>query len=59
MKRDPERVAEDVRNGIVSKKAAREIYGVLVDKDCNADYQATTHLREQLKNNAEVPSIST
>lgn len=29
--RDPERVIEDVRNGIISIQAAREIYGVAVD----------------------------
>jgi len=48
LERETERVAEDVRSGIVSEKTAREIYGVLVDKDCNVDYPATDRLRQAL-----------
>ena len=50
LERDPEKVAEDVRNEIASDEAAREIYGVVVEKDFAVDSQATKDLRETLKN---------
>ena len=50
LERDPEKVAEDVRNEIASDEAAREIYGVVVHKDFAVDSQATKDLRETLKN---------
>ncbi len=44
--RDPEKVLEDVVNGIVSLKAAREIYKVVIDpKTMKIDYKATEKLR--------------
>ncbi|MFC7157049.1 hydantoinase B/oxoprolinase family protein [Halomarina halobia] len=33
LKRDPERVAEDIVQNVVSETAARDIYGVVVDRD--------------------------
>jgi N-methylhydantoinase B len=45
--REPERVADDVRNGYVSIGKARDIYGVVVDPGTFAvDAAATTQLRE-------------
>ena len=44
--RDPERVLEDVRNGLVSLEAARETYGVVVcDDRSGIDEPATVALR--------------
>jgi len=31
--RDPQRVAHDVRQGYVSREAAKQLYGVAVDED--------------------------
>jgi len=45
MQRDPERVAWDVANGIVSPEAACEQYGVVVRQDGGIDAAATTALR--------------
>jgi len=58
LERDPESVAKDVRNGIVSEEAARDVYGVLLDTRANVETQATNHLRETLRNNTEAPAIS-
>lgn len=43
--RDPELVAEDVREGAVSDRAAREIYGVELAADGGVDGPATARLR--------------
>ncbi|MDX1433499.1 MAG: hydantoinase B/oxoprolinase family protein [Gammaproteobacteria bacterium] len=43
--RDPERVAEDVRNGIVSPERARSDYGVVLNADGSVDLGATTAAR--------------
>lgn len=44
--RPRERVAEEVRNGIISLPAARDVYGVVVDADTfEIDEQATASLR--------------
>lgn len=44
--RDPERVLDDVRNGYVSPKAARDVYGVVVDpKTMTVDTAATEQER--------------
>jgi hypothetical protein len=42
LERDPELVAEDVRNEIVSPKAARDTYGVVLTDDGQVDMDATT-----------------
>jgi N-methylhydantoinase B len=46
--RDPERVAEDVRAGMVSADAARRNYGVAVRNDGTCDGAATLALRRKL-----------
>jgi N-methylhydantoinase B/oxoprolinase/acetone carboxylase alpha subunit len=33
LERDPDRVLNDVEDGIVSREEAREIYGVVIDDD--------------------------
>ena len=45
--RDPERVANDVRQGYVSRSVARETYGVEVAETGELDLGATTRLRAQ------------
>lgn len=42
LERDPELVAEDVRNEIVSPEAARDTYGVVLTDDGQVDMDATT-----------------
>jgi N-methylhydantoinase B len=46
--RDPELVARDVRDGLVSAENARSIYRVVVDKDGLSDGVATGKLRAGL-----------
>jgi N-methylhydantoinase B len=43
--RDAERVAEDVRNGVVSVESARQYYGVVLDDDGRVDKAETEALR--------------
>ena len=47
--RDAERVAYDVREGYVSSHAARELYGLVLDKAGRVDAAATAALRERLR----------
>jgi N-methylhydantoinase B len=47
--RDAERVASDVREGYVSAKAARELYGLALDKAGRVDAVATLDLRKRLR----------
>jgi N-methylhydantoinase B/oxoprolinase/acetone carboxylase alpha subunit len=42
LQRDPGRVATDVRNGIVSREAADELYGVVLDERGAVDAEATS-----------------
>lgn len=44
-RRDPEAVRSDVIDGYVSREAAREEYGVVVDDDLEVDEDATQELR--------------
>jgi N-methylhydantoinase B len=57
--REPHRVAKDVRDGLVSKKAAQNAYGVILNADGDVDRDATQEqrvkLREQRLEEAEVP----
>jgi N-methylhydantoinase B len=47
-RRPAELVASEVRNGVISVKAALEIYGVAVDeKTCELDNKATRLLRRE------------
>jgi len=43
--RDPERVAEDVRDGLVSRDRARVLYGVALDADGAVDAAETARIR--------------
>jgi N-methylhydantoinase B len=45
--RDPAAVRADVRDGYVSRAAARDAYGVVVDADGVLDREATARLRER------------
>jgi len=45
--RDPERVAEDVRLGMVSRAAASRDYGVILHDDDTVDRDATRATRRQ------------
>ncbi|MGE0850126.1 MAG: hydantoinase B/oxoprolinase family protein [Hyphomicrobiaceae bacterium] len=47
--REAERVAQDVREGYVSAAAARELYGVALDRAGRADAVATAGLRKRLR----------
>jgi N-methylhydantoinase B len=44
-KRDPQRVAEDVSLGMVSREAAEKVYGVVLTADHKVDAAATAKLR--------------
>lgn len=58
LNRDPDKIKEDVRDGLVSTKRARVTYGVVIDpksltdnpEDVAVDYKATEELRRKLKN---------
>jgi N-methylhydantoinase B len=43
--RDPELVRRDVREGLVSRERARDIYGVVLDETAELDHDATRTLR--------------
>jgi len=43
--RDPAMVAEDLRNGFISRASAREIYKVVVHDDFSVDMDGTSSLR--------------
>ena len=47
--RDPQMVLNDILNGYVSKKGAREDYGVVIGDDGSVDIAATASLREKMQ----------
>lgn len=47
--RDPQAVARDVAEDVVSERAARELYGVMLGPDGDADAGATTQLRADMR----------
>ncbi|BDG59539.1 hydantoinase B/oxoprolinase family protein [Caldinitratiruptor microaerophilus] len=49
LEREPERVAQDVLERKVSVRAAREVYGVVVDAEGRLDLEATARLRQELR----------
>ena len=51
--RDPERVAEDVRNGKVGREAARRCYGVVLGNDLGVDPEATASARRRMTGEVE------
>ena len=48
LQRDPRRVADDVRNSKVGRKAARERYGVILDEHLGVDEEATASTRREM-----------
>src|ERR1700732_5125081 len=49
LERDAQRVGADVREGYVSPKAARELFGVLLDEEGRVDSLATSQCRKRLR----------
>ncbi|MCL2428285.1 MAG: hydantoinase B/oxoprolinase family protein [Alphaproteobacteria bacterium] len=49
LERDPEQVHQDVDEGYVSTRAARELYGVALDGNGRLDLAATEALRQRLR----------
>ncbi len=49
MERDPERVADDVRNGKVDRRAALRYYGVVLDDGYSVDAKATASARLEMR----------
>jgi N-methylhydantoinase B len=47
--REPERVADDVREGLITVERARDVYKVAVDTDGTVDPQATEELRRSAR----------
>jgi len=47
LKREPSRVAKDVKNGYISREAAKRDYGVALRDDLSVDDEATKSLRTQ------------
>lgn len=45
LERDPERVADDVRRGFVSERAAADVYGVALEQGDTVDWARTRELR--------------
>jgi N-methylhydantoinase B len=56
LKRDPEIVAAEVRQGLVSKEGARD-YGVVLKKDNSVDGAATEELRKNMAAERGEPSL--
>jgi N-methylhydantoinase B len=50
IERDPQLVAEDVKNGMVSRKTAVSIYGVVLDEKGLVDSRSTLEKRKQIAN---------
>ena len=48
LRRDPQAVARDVRERKILAERARDIYGVVVDRRCAVDVEATEALRERM-----------
>jgi N-methylhydantoinase B len=46
MERDPQRVKRDVQEGWISEERARDVYGVVLDRDREVDEPATYRLRK-------------
>ena len=48
LQRDPERVASDVKSGLVSEDSARTTYGVVLGENKIVSLEETTNLRRQM-----------
>ena len=49
LERDPNRVAADVQNGLVSRHAAKKTYGVVIHAQGQVDMKKTRINRKKLK----------
>lgn len=49
LEREPQRVAGDVREGLVSSERAATIYGVVVNDEGTVDQSATAKMREDIR----------
>jgi N-methylhydantoinase B len=49
IRRDPERVARDLKNGVVTLQRANEIYGVVLRDDASVDAEATHARRRAIR----------
>lgn len=49
LEREPEKVLSDLRDGYISRSAATDLYGVVVDKDRGLDIPATLDRRAELQ----------
>lgn len=49
LEREPERVQSDVREDLISREAAHDLYGVVVDENFSVDLATTTELRSKLQ----------
>ena len=58
LERDPEAVRSDVLEELVSKKAARDDYGVVLREDLSVDPAATRELRQNLKSESSPATSS-
>jgi len=54
LEREPERVRQDVREELISRAAAQELYGVVLGADLTLDAAATTRLRDDLHSKQKV-----
>jgi N-methylhydantoinase B/oxoprolinase/acetone carboxylase alpha subunit len=58
LERNPQLVLEDIVDGIISLKAGREIYGVVLDETGQAvDLTATKSLRAALQKNSDLSNV--
>ena len=48
LERDPELVAQDFRNGLVSEKTALSVYGVVLDENGQVDAESTLERRKEI-----------
>lgn len=47
LERDPQRVADDVLDGVIDRDDAERVYGVIVDEDGSIDAEGTRRLRDR------------
>jgi hypothetical protein len=53
--REVERVRDDVRSGLISRRRAREVYGVEITDGGDVDLEATASLRRAIANGSFEP----
>lgn len=52
LERDPQKVASDVRKGLVSREHASKVYGLSFDSEGNIDYRETDKVRTKIREKA-------